>query len=127
MSTSPRPSRSHPRTLIIDGLFAEPLERALAAAPSGVRVVQLGQSAGAEARLLSAWIRGKRATILGHPLYDVPRDTAETGFRTLCEHVRDGRITVATASYPLAQLADAWSRQASGNPAAKLLVELDAS
>ncbi len=113
-------------TLIVDGLFGEPLERALAAAPVGVRVVHLGQSAGPAATLLSAWVRGKVAEILGHSLFAVAPEVGARGFRELCEHAREGRIAFAHETYPLEQVAEAWKRQASGSPGTKLVVEFDA-
>jgi len=113
-----------PASLIIDALWAEPLERALAAAPNGVRVVQIGQSAGPEARLQSGWVRGKMADILGLTLFTAPEDVAASGYRQLCEHARDGRIAIETESYPLEQVAEAWARQASGSPGAKIVLTL---
>ena len=111
-------------TLIIDGLWGEPFERALAAAANGVRVVQLGQSAGAGATILSGWVRGKMATILGHSLMAAPPEVARRGFVELCEHARAGRISLAIESYPLEDVARAWTRQASGSPGSKIVVEL---
>ena len=110
--------------LIVDGLWGEPIERALAAAPAGVRVVHLGQSAGPTATLQSGWVRGKVATVIGHSLFDVPEEVAAPAFRQLCEHVRDGRIAVETESYPLEAIGEAWRRQASGSPGAKLLIRI---
>jgi NADPH:quinone reductase-like Zn-dependent oxidoreductase len=111
-------------TLIVDNLWGEPLERALAAAASGVRIVHIGQSAGASATLQSAWVRGKVANIHGHSLFAMPDETIATGYRQLCEHVRDGRIRFAVERYDLDHVADAWQRQASGSPGAKIVVEL---
>jgi NADPH2:quinone reductase len=111
-------------TLIIDGLWGEPFERALAAAATGVRVVQLGQSAGASAALRSAWVRGKLATILGHSLSAAPLEVARRGFSELCEHARAGRIEFEIESYRLADVGQAWTRQASGSPGAKIVIEL---
>jgi hypothetical protein len=111
-------------SLIVDCLWGEPLERALAVAAVGVRIVQLGQSAGPAATLLSAWVRGKVADVLGHTLSRVPLAVAETGYRELCGHVGTGRIEVATEGYPLDEVAAAWRRQASGSPGAKLVVAL---
>ena len=111
-------------TLIVDALWGEPLERALASAASGVRVVHLGQSAGPAATLLSAWVRGKVATILGHSLFSIPLEIASAGYRELCFHAREGRIELPVESYPLARLAEAWERQASGSPGAKIVVAL---
>jgi len=110
--------------VIIDALWGEPLERAFAAAATGVRVVQLGQSAGPEATLQSGSVRGKVANILGHSLFSVPRDTAERAYRELCEHAREGRIVFEIEQYGLGEIAEAWSRQASGSPGAKIVVSI---
>ena len=112
-------------SLIVDGLWGEPFERALASAPAGVRVVHLGQSAGPAATLLSAWVRGKVATILGHSLFSVPSEVARRAYRELCVHALEGRIGFEIERYPLEHVAEAWQRQASGSPGAKIVVELD--
>ncbi|HEY4348280.1 MAG TPA: hypothetical protein VGM80_11885 [Gaiellaceae bacterium] len=110
-------------TLIVDGLWGDPLERALAAAEVGVRVVNLGQSAGPAATLKSAWVRGKVADILGHSLFSVPAEVAATGYRELTEHVRDGRIAFDVETFPLERIAEAWAKQASGSPGAKIVID----
>jgi NADPH2:quinone reductase len=107
-------------TVVVDVLWGEPGERALAAAAKGVRYVQLGQSAGPTASLQSGWVRGKVVNILGHSLFETAHDVIAQGYTELCEHARDGRITFDVESYPLADVADAWQRQASGSPGAKI-------
>jgi NADPH:quinone reductase-like Zn-dependent oxidoreductase len=111
-------------TVIVDALWGEPFERALAAAAAGVRVVQLGQSAGPTATLPSGFVRGKMANILGHSLFSLPRDVASTGYRQLCEHARDGRIAFKTETFPLDRVTEGWARQASGSPGAKIIVSI---
>jgi NADPH2:quinone reductase len=111
-------------TLIVDALWGEPLERALAAASSGVRVVHFGQSAGPEAKLQSAWVRGKVTDLHGHSLFATPQEVLARGYRELCEHARDGRIRFDVASYELDDVAEAWERQASGSPGAKIVVRI---
>ena len=111
-------------TLIVDGLWGEPLQRALAAAELGVRVVHLGQSAGPTASLQSAWVRGKVADIFGHSLHSVPDEVAREGYRELCEHAREGRVVFELERFALEEIADAWARQASGSPGAKIVLEL---
>jgi NADPH2:quinone reductase len=106
-------------TVIVDALWGEPAERALAAAARGARIVQLGQSAGPEAKLQSAWVRGKQLNIHGFSVFAAPRDVLEEGYRELCEHARDGRIEFAIEQHPIEDVADAWERQASGSPGAK--------
>jgi NADPH:quinone reductase-like Zn-dependent oxidoreductase len=110
--------------VVVDALWGEPAERALAAAARGVRYVQLGQSAGPTATLQSAWVRGKSADILGHSLFAIPPEILVAGYRELCVHVRDGRIAFPTDSYPLERIAEAWERQSSGSPGAKIVVTL---
>ena len=109
-------------TLIVDALWGEPFERALVAAARGVRVVHFGQSAGPEAKLQSAWVRGKVADIHGHSLFSTPHEVLANGYRELCGHARDGRIRFQVETYELDRVAEAWQRQASGSPGAKLVV-----
>jgi NADPH2:quinone reductase len=111
-------------TVIIDGLWGDPIARALAASANGVRVVQLGQSAGPAATLQSGWVRGKAANILGHALHQAPHDVFAAGYRELAEHARDGRIRFAVESYELARIGEAWARQASGSPGTKIVIAL---
>ena len=53
-------------TYVFDPLCGEPLERAVAAAAPGARIVQLGQAAGPTATLPSAAIRGKQLELYGY-------------------------------------------------------------
>jgi hypothetical protein len=96
----------------------------MAGAAVGVRVVHLGQSAGPATTLQSAWVRGKVASILGHSLFSLPEAAARTGYVQLAARVRDGEISVAVESYALDAVAEAWERQASGSPGAKVVVRL---
>jgi NADPH2:quinone reductase len=109
-------------TVVIDGLWGEPAERALAAAARGVRFVQLGQSAGATATIASAAVRGKTANILGLSLGSVPAQALREGYRELCEHARAGRIRLETETYELERIGEAWTRQSTGSPGAKIVI-----
>ena len=111
-------------SVVIDMLWGAPAERALEAAPSGVRFVQLGQSAGPTATLQSGWIRGRMTNILGYTVFATPRDVMADGYRQLCEHVRDGRIEFRVQSYALDDVGEAWRLQASGSPGSKIVVSL---
>jgi NADPH2:quinone reductase len=111
-------------TLIVDALWGEPLERALASAAHGARIVHFGQSAGPTATLPSAALRGKMIDLHGHSLFAIPHEVLARGFRELCTHVATGRIEAAVESYPLDRVAEAWERQASGSPRAKIVLTL---
>jgi NADPH:quinone reductase-like Zn-dependent oxidoreductase len=109
-------------TVVVDTLWGEPAERAIAAAARGARIVHLGQSAGPEATLQSAWVRGRVLDILGHSLFSTAHDVIAEGYRSLCEHARDGRISLGVERFALEDVAAAWERQATGSPGAKIVV-----
>ena len=70
----PRRSDFGEPTYVLDPLCGEPLERAVAAAAPGARIVQLGQAAGATATLPSAAIRGKHLDLYGYTDFAVAAD-----------------------------------------------------
>lgn len=111
-------------TVVIDGLWGTPAERAVEAAAHGVRFVQLGQSAGPDATLKSAWIRGRMMNVLGLSLFSTPNDVVAEHYTALCEHARDGAIEFKSDTFPLERIAEAWERQASGSPGSKIVIEI---
>lgn len=108
-------------TVCVDPLWGEPLARALAAAAPHARIVHVGQSAGAEAHLRSADVRGKELVILGHSNFAMTADERRRAYLELLEHVRAGRIVVDVERFPLTAVAAAWDHQAT---AGKAVVEL---
>jgi NADPH2:quinone reductase len=101
-------------SLIIDPLWGEPLVAALQAAAPGARVVQIGQSAGAEAAIPSGAVRGKMLDILGYTNLRVQFDVLAAGYRALVEHAAAGRIEIELEQVPLERAVEAWQRQAAG-------------
>jgi NADPH:quinone reductase len=97
-----------PPTLVIDPLWGVPGLAAIQAAASGARIVQLGQSAGASAPVTSAAIRGKQLDILGFSILAVPPDVRGPGYAALTHAALAEQLTLPIASYPLAEIADAW-------------------
>jgi NADPH2:quinone reductase len=110
-------------TVCIDPVWGEPLAKALASAAHHARIVHLGQSAGPEAPLRSADVRGKELQILGHSSFALSRDDLRRAYLELLDHAVAGRIAIDVARYPLDRVAEAWERQRSG-PGAKVVVEL---
>jgi len=106
----------------IDLVWGEPLANALAYAVRHVCVVHFGQSAGPEARLRSADVRGKELTIMGHSNFALPRDELRRAYLEILDHLRTGRIELDLERYPLDRVAEAWERQRSG-PGAKVVIE----
>jgi NADPH:quinone reductase-like Zn-dependent oxidoreductase len=112
-------------TIVIDTLWGPPLVAALNAAAPGARVVNVGQSAGAEATIPSNAVRGKQAEIFGFSIYRVPRSVFRTSYEELLEHAAEGRVEFdPIETYPFHRLQEAWQRQAAG-PGAKLIVQFE--
>ncbi len=110
-------------TVCIDPVWGEPLAKALQHAAPHARVVHVGQSAGPEAPLRSADVRGKELTIQGHSNFALSRDDRDRAYLELLDHVSAGRIVVETERHPLEDVATAWEHQRSG-PGKKIVVEL---
>ena len=110
-------------TVCIDPVWGEPLAGVLGSAARHARVVHVGQSAGPEAPLRSADVRGKELTILGHSNFVMSAEERNRGSLELLDHLRAGRIEIAIERYPLDRAAEAWERQRSG-PGGKVVIEL---
>jgi NADPH2:quinone reductase len=111
-----------PPTLVFDVLWGEPVAAALAVAARGARVVNLGQSAGPSATLLSGHVRLKALQILGYSNFGVPPDDLAREYRTLLGHASAGRIRLDVETVALDDVAGAWSRQAAGGGKKLVLV-----
>jgi NADPH2:quinone reductase len=108
---------------VIDPLWGEPAMAALDALRIGGRIVHLGTSAGAEAVVPSAPLRGKNVTIIGHSNLTTPHAVKARAYRELLDHVTAGRIHVDVDVFPFERVTDAWRAQAA-SPHRKLVVEL---
>jgi len=96
--------------VVHDPLWGPPAAAALDALGFGGRLVQLGQSAGAEATFASVPIRGRHLDIRGYMNFSVPADVRRDAYRALVEHAAAGRIEVEVERVPLRDVADAWER-----------------
>jgi NADPH2:quinone reductase len=104
-------------TLVVDPLWGAPVRAAADAAAPGARIVNIGQSAGPEASLTSAAVRGKQLAIVGYSDFALSRDELGSAYGELAGHLAAGRISIETASYALEEIAEAWSAQAAGRKA----------
>ena len=107
--------------VVIDPIWGAPAMAALEAMSPLGRFVQLGQSAGADATLKSAILRGRYLSILGFTSFLVPWEEQAVAYRRLVDYAADGKIEVDVELLPLEAVADAWKRQAS-SPHRKLVL-----
>ena len=104
-------------TLVVDALWGEPVQAAVEAAAPGARIVKLGQSAGPEATLPSAAVRGKQLSILGHSNFAFSPDERGQAYLDVTEHVAAGRITIDVETFALDEVGAAWRAQEGGSKA----------
>ncbi len=107
--------------LTIDPLWGPPAVAAAEASAPFARLVQIGQSGGAEATIASSAIRGKSLSILGHTSNAAPLEVQAAAYAQMVEHAAAGRLQVEHESYPLDQVGEIWERQA-GYPYRKLMI-----
>jgi NADPH:quinone reductase-like Zn-dependent oxidoreductase len=107
--------------LVLDPLWGEPGVAAIACVKPFGRVVQLGQSAGAEATLTSAAVRSTPIDLLGYTNYTVGEEHKRAAYAAMAEHAAAGRLKVEIERLGLDDVPDAWQRQAS-SPHAKLVI-----
>jgi NADPH:quinone reductase-like Zn-dependent oxidoreductase len=101
-------------TVCIDPVWGEPLADALQYAQPHARIVHLGQSAGPEAPLRSADVRGKELTILGHSNFALTKQERDRAHHELLGHLVAGRIRVDYETFTLDDVAAAWEHQRGG-------------
>lgn len=107
--------------VVIDPLWGEPARAAVEAMAYSGRLVQVGQSAGADATLRSGAVRGKSLAILGFTLGQVPRERQVAAYAKLLEHSTAGELTIERETLPLDWAGEAWRRQES-SPHRKLVL-----
>jgi NADPH:quinone reductase-like Zn-dependent oxidoreductase len=107
--------------LVLDPLWGEPAVAAIACAKPFGRVVQLGQSAGAEATLTSASVRSTPIDLVGYTNYTAGEERKRSAYAAMAEHAVAGRLKVAIERLSLDDVPDAWQRQGS-SPHAKLVI-----
>ena len=95
--------------VVIDPLFGEPLEAALAATAPGARLVSVGASAGAAARIERSALVGR--TLLTHGNRTTPVAAKRAAYLRMCDHVLAGELRVTSEEIPLARFAEAFDRQ----------------
>jgi NADPH2:quinone reductase len=100
--------------VVIDPLFGEPFAAAVNAASFNARLVHLGTSAGAEATLPSAAIRGKMLEIMGLSNFGAPPAARREGYDWLTAAAARGELSVEVDALPLDRVGEAWARVRAG-------------
>jgi NADPH2:quinone reductase len=109
--------------IVIDSLWGEPAMAALSAiAPEG-RVVNVGQSAGADVSLPLEIVRNRQGAIHAISSGWTGLERKADAYRKLLEYAVAGRLTVDREVVPTEDVAAAWERQAA-SPGKKLVISV---
>ena len=111
-----------PVDLVVDPLFGVPAAAALRVLRSGGRLVNLGSAAGETAPIDSATLRSGSLSVLGYTNNDLTVDQRADALGVIAEYARAGRLTLDYEAVALADIAEAWSRQATGRADRRLVV-----
>jgi NADPH2:quinone reductase len=105
--------------LVIDSLFAAPLEAALRATNHGGRLVNLGMRAGRTMELSGLAVKGR--DLLSYS-GDLPSPAIRReAYKRMAAHVLAGALVIESETVPLEDIAAAWQRQAA-SPNTKLVI-----
>jgi NADPH2:quinone reductase len=105
--------------VVIDPLYGEPFEAALAASARTARLVTIGESAGAEARIAFRAMQGR--THIAHGTHTIARPIVRDAYETLARHAAAGEIELEIERFGLDDAVAAWHEQIDA-PRRKLVV-----
>jgi NADPH:quinone reductase len=112
-----------PLDIVVDPLWGEPAMAALRAIATEGRLVNVGQSAGAGARVPLESVRNRQGAIHAISSGWTPLERKREAYRRVLEHAVAGRLTVEREVVPLEDVAAAWERQ-DESPGKKLVVSV---
>ncbi len=121
LAASLRAESSTGYDVIIDPLWGAPAVAAMGAAAHGARHIQVGQLAGTEVTLPAPLVRSKALDVRGMAGFHASRAVRQAAYLALTGHAARGELAVDLEEIPLAEVQDAWRRQAAG-PGTKLVL-----
>ncbi|WP_090766103.1 quinone oxidoreductase family protein [Nonomuraea maritima] len=111
-----------PADLVLDPLFGVPAAAAARTLRDGGRLVNLGSSASETSPLDSSTIRSRSLRILGYTNNSVTREQRAAAITYIAEQSSAGRLAVTHEVMPLAEVAEAWNRQANGTANGRIVL-----
>jgi len=112
-----------PLDIVIDALWGEPAMAALRAIATEGRLVNVGQSAGADVRIPIEQVRNRQAAIHAISSGWTPLERKASLYDRLLDYALSGHLTVDREVVPLEDVGAAWQRQ-DASPGLKLVVAL---
>jgi NADPH:quinone reductase-like Zn-dependent oxidoreductase len=99
-----------PIDVVLDPVWGRPAEAALQVLAPGGRLVNLGSSAGSQAALGSAALRGGTLSVLGYTNNALSHEQKAAALGEILGHAQAGRLSADRETLPWTRAAEAWSR-----------------
>jgi NADPH2:quinone reductase len=112
-----------PLDIVVDPLWGEPAMAALRVIATEGRLVNVGQSAGADVRVPLESVRNRQGAIHAISSGWTPLERKADAYRRVLELALDGRLEVDREVVPLDEVAGAWERQEE-SPGRKLVISI---
>jgi NADPH:quinone reductase len=109
--------------IVVDPLWGKPAMAALGAIAEEGRLVNVGQSAGADVRIPLESVRNRQGSIHAISSGWTALDRKVAAYRRVLEHVVAGRLVVDREVVPLDDVTSAWERQGA-SPGRKIVISL---
>jgi NADPH:quinone reductase-like Zn-dependent oxidoreductase len=111
-----------PVHVVVDPVFGVAATAAARVLADGGRLVNLGGASGDTAEFSSSVLRSRSAEVLGYTNNALTPDQRAAAVTAVAEHAAAGRLSVAADVRPLGEVAEAWRRQAGGDPGTRLVL-----
>jgi NADPH:quinone reductase-like Zn-dependent oxidoreductase len=108
--------------VVVDPVFGVAATAASRVLSEGGRLVNLGGASGDVAEFSSAVLRGRSASVLGYTNNALGPEQRREALTAVAEHAAAGRLEVAHEVVALADVAEAWRRQAAGEAGVRLVL-----
>jgi NADPH:quinone reductase-like Zn-dependent oxidoreductase len=108
--------------VVVDPVFGAAATAASRVLADGGRLVNLGGASGDVAEFSSAGLRSRSAEILGYTNNALSGEQRRAAVTAVAENAAAGRLAVAHEVVPLADVGEAWRRQASGEAGVRLVL-----
>ncbi|MCU1668289.1 MAG: Zn-dependent oxidoreductase, NADPH:quinone reductase [Blastococcus sp.] len=108
--------------VVIDPVFGAAATAASRVLAEGGRLVNLGGMSGDVAEFSSAGLRSRSASVLGYTNNALTPAERRDALAAIAEQAAAGRLSVAYEEVGLADVADAWRRQATGDVGVRLVL-----
>ncbi len=111
-----------PVDLVLDPVFGVPAEAAVRVLGPHGRLVNLGGAAGELATFDSSTLRSRSLRVLGYTNNELTPEQRAAAVREVAEDAAAGRLVLDYETMPLAEVEQAWARQASGEATRRVVL-----